>query len=298
VAGLPKNVKTFFAWMGGIFLLGGALFGAIKYVVHSETSELRTELGQLETKVAGLQDDSKKNQDALSKTNDKIDQLLSKALDRAFPEAKGAKPTQGAIEKAGKIISLAKVLDVKIDRVVLAKYGTAVASLSEDPSLGPIAWSSLKQAVDYQSFLNKDFVPTPKNLTTWPDNDKYQTVLSIIVDPKRPPGKGAQVFYAGGYVQPENSARLESLIAPQNVSSKIGLFVVDGGSAIISLDEMYMKNVIIRNAYVLYQGGPVHLENVSFVNCMFDFTKSKPTINLSNTILQTASVNFSWVSPS
>lgn len=296
---LPKNVKKFLAWATGVLLLLGALFASIKYLVHSETSDLRTDVAQLGTKVAGLQDDLKKNQDALSKTNDKIDQLLSKALDRAFPEAKGAKPTQGALEGAGKIISLAKALDVKIDRMVLAKYGTAVANLSEDPSLGHIAWNSLKQAIDYQSFLNKDFVPTLKNLTPWPDNDQYRTSLSLLPDPSRPTGKAsAEVFYAGGYVKPEDSARLESLSKPQNVSSKIGLFVVEGGIDGVSLDGMYMKNVIVRNAHVVYNGGPVRLENVTFVNCIFDFTKSKPTINLSNTLLQAASVSFSAVSSS
>jgi outer membrane murein-binding lipoprotein Lpp len=298
VTDLPENAKKVFAWTAGVILLFGTLFGFIKYVVHSETSELRTAVAQLETKVASLEDDVKKNQEALSKTNDKIDQLLSKALDGAFPSARGAKPTRGALEKAEKIISLAKVIDVKIDRAVLAKYGTAVAQLSEDPSLGPIAWSSLKQAIDYQSFLNKDFVPTPNSLTPWPNTGQYQTSLSLLPNPSFPNTHASlHVFYAGGYVKPEDSARMELLSKAQKASSKIGLLVVEGGVDGIALDGMYMKNVMVRNAHVIYNGGPVRLENITFVNCTFDFTKSKPTIDLGNTILQATSVNFSTVSP-
>jgi hypothetical protein len=60
----------------------------------------------------------------------------------------------------------------------------------------------------------------------------------------------------------------------------------------IVLDGAYMKNVIIRNARLIYNGGVTKLENVYFVNCTFDLGKNKPTLDFSQAILQADSVNF------
>jgi hypothetical protein len=57
-----------------------------------------------------------------------------------------------------------------------------------------------------------------------------------------------------------------------------------------------MKNVIIRNAEVTYNGGSVRLENVAFVNCKFFFTKSKPTIKFGEAVMQANAVSYSTIS--
>src|SRR5215831_16847086 len=119
----------------GIATLLAFVFGCVKYVVHSETSDLRTAIGRTVDDVARIKDDVKTNRDDISKTNDKIDQMLNKALDRAFPNSKGAKPTRGTLKDAGNVITVAQSLNMKLDATVLARYGSSVARLSEDPSL-------------------------------------------------------------------------------------------------------------------------------------------------------------------
>lgn len=297
---LPRSAKSIFAWVTGIVLLLGTLFACVKYMVHAETSELRADVGILKTNVATLRDDLHKLDGDLSKTNNKIDQLLNKALDKAFPGTKGVVPTRGTLESAERVIALARVLDLKLDHVVLARYGSSVARISEDPTVGNVAWSSLKQAVDYRSFLNKDFVPTPKDLTVWPDKRGfYRPSINLVGEiPNSEKKPAVNIFFAGGIVRSEDSARLELLSNPQKSGSEIGLYVVEGGHMAIGLDNANMKNVVIRNAEVVYNGGPVRLENVAFVNCTFVFTKNRPTINLGETILQANSINFSTVSPS
>jgi hypothetical protein len=86
---------------------------------------------------------------------------------------------------------------------------------------------------------------------------------------------------------------LEPLEAAQAAPSEIGLFVVEGGTDSIVLDGMYMKNVVLRNAKVIYEGGPVRLENVYFIKCSFTFASTPTVLAFEEAVLQTASVNFS-----
>ncbi len=292
---VSKFLKSIPTWLS-LFGLLAAMFGITKYVVHSETADLRMDIGIAKTDIAQLKDDVKTNHDDIGKTNDKIDRILSDVLNKAFPGT-GVKPTRGTLEKAQKVITLAQTLNLKLEPTALANYGKTIAGLSEDPSLGPMAWGSLKQAMDYRSFLNKDFVPSPKDLTPFPPNHPYHPSGAFIpVHPGRSE-VAIRVYIAGGYVNDENSARIELLSDPNTTSSGVGLFVIYGVSSAISLDGEYLKNVIVRDSHIVYKGGPVRLENVTFVNCTFTFTKSRPTISLGDAILQAAQVNFSTVAP-
>jgi hypothetical protein len=158
----------------------------------------------------------------------------------------------------------------------------------------PHAWETAQQYLDYRSFLNASFVPSPSKLTVWKDS-RYQANVNIKPNPvpsEHLPVRAFSVFFAGGYVSPQNSARLESFGNPQSESSGIGVFVIDGGADIVGLDGTYMKNVIIRNSEVEYDGGPVSLENVSFVNCKFHFQRTPLAIDLGKSILMSAMVSF------
>jgi hypothetical protein len=58
------------------------------------------------------------------------------------------------------------------------------------------------------------------------------------------------------------------------------------------IDTMEKLEVIVRNATITYSGGPLRLENVSFVNCSFILTDAPAARRLGQTILQSAPVNF------
>jgi hypothetical protein len=297
--------KRFFEWCGQVApatVVLGAIIGLIIYVIHVETSDLRHDSADMKARIADLESalkgTDKEFKDQLFKTNDRIDQVLSRALERTFPATRGTKPTVGSLEKGAQIISIAKATNSVIDRTVLAKYGSVVSEWSEDPLLSALAWRDLSEVANYRSFLNADFVPTPNDLTTWPENGNYRISVNTRPNPSvSGPALAFRILFSGGRVGPEYSARLETLSEPQSASSNVGLFVMQEGSDSLVLDGMYMKNVIVRNAHVFYGGGPVRLENVSFVNCIFTFVKNKPTIKLSNSILQASTVSFSTVSP-
>lgn len=263
------------------------LIGAIKYVIRSETADLRFDISKIKDNIADVQ---KRNDD----TNHRIDALLSDAMNKLVAAAKGTsgKKTKAALESGQQILELAKNANAKLRPEALQAFGAQAANLASDPALAPVAWRSFTEAVGYRTLLNVDYVPIPADLVSLPPEYHYRISINIRPDPTALPGAlSLNVFHPGGFVTEEDSARLETLSMHQS-PSKVRLFVINGGVDSIVLDGMYMKNVIIRNARVIYEGGPVQLENVSFVNCTFLLAQKQPVKQLGDAILQTASVDF------
>lgn len=285
------NWKNFFKWLGqaaSAVIVFGAIISVIIYVAHSETSDVRHDVADLKDNISDLKTE-------LKSTNDRIDVVLSQALLKLLPaSASKVKPTAQNLIKGQELIKIAKTVNAKLEPAALAKFGTQALALSQDPSLSPVAWRTVTQSVTYRSYLNADFIPKLNDLTPWPESDSYrQSVNTRPDDSKSTPPWSFIVYWGGGYVAEAQSARLESLARPQPQGSRIGFFVIEGGRDFIVLDGMHMKNVILRNARVIYEGGPIKLENVSFVNCTFDLRESGPTRRFSQTMLQATSINFS-----
>jgi len=83
--------------------------------------------------------------------------------------------------------------------------------------------------------------------------------------------------------------------------SKIGprylIMVVEGEHADVShfeiaLDNMLLRNAIIRNARFSYQGGPLILTNVYFVDCFFDVERVEQGQKFAKTLLASVATNF------
>lgn len=77
----------------------------------------------------------------------------------------------------------------------------------------------------------------------------------------------------------------------KNLNKKLGarVLIIEGQ---VSLDDMYLKNVIIRNSIVSYNGGPVSLENVTFVNCIFKLSNAAAPRHFADRLLEATEVSF------
>lgn len=120
-------------------------------------------------------------------------------------------------------------------------------------------------------------------------------MVTIIPNPEHPEyHKAFHVSFAGGHESSEKSARLERLDKPQPEGSEFAFYVVDGGLDTIVLDGAYMRHVVLRNADIQYDGGPIKLEDVYFVNCTFHsrFKLTPRTMDLSRQLLASASITF------
>jgi hypothetical protein len=220
-----------------------------------------------------------------------VPKIEAAVIERKLRESADDPLQQQNIRDTTRALIHAETSDIKLHPSVVESTGKKFIEASKK---SPDAWETAQQYLDYRSFLNSTFVPSPGQLTIWKDSH-YQTSLNVKPNPivgEHLPVRALSVSFAGGYVSPENSSRLEALSSPQSEGSGIGLFVVDGGADIIALDGMYMKNVIVRNSDVSYDGGPTRLENVYFVNCNFHFQRTPLAIDLGKAMLTSAPVSF------
>lgn len=159
-------------------------------------------------------------------------------------------------------------------------------------------WGVAQEYLDYRSFLNNDLAPRPTlptpGMYAW-HKSRYMDSLNIRPGDHRRPGliqRALSVTYAEGSAAPEESARLELLSRPQSVASNFGFIIIEGGVDSLALDNMYMKNVIMRNTDVFYDGGLTVLENVYFVNCRFHLGQTPTAAEFGKKVLSSPSVSF------
>ena len=162
----------------------------------------------------------------------------------------------------------------------------------------PQSWDAALAFFDCRTFLNTDLTPQLSNLKKVEPNTKGPYMFSLNLKPKSGTEHEKDVLAvtiatSDETTEPEESARLEQLSAPQSHGSRHSKIVVTGGADELLLDGQYLKNVTIINADVDYEGGPVRLENVLFINCRFHFVNQQPSRNLGQSILRAAIVNFS-----
>src|SRR5882672_2570564 len=220
---------------GAVATLFIALFEGIKYVIKSEVSEMRTDVGTLKEDIRTLTSDlAIKDQS----TNQRIDGLLKEALERAFPRPTSSKAElKGSLERVDGLLRIAKTENVKLDPELLARYGKQVAALSDEPVLSTAARQTLINLLDYRSFLNADFIPSLNQLTPATGKSKYRPSVSVLPNPEHPEWSAALgVYFAGGHATPEKSARLEFLSNPQPEGSEFAFFVIEGGMHALVLD--------------------------------------------------------------
>ena len=58
----------------------------------------------------------------------------------------------------------------------------------------------------------------------------------------------------------------------------IGILEASGGGMV--LDGWQLRNVIFQNVHIVYNGGPLIMNNVYFVNCTFEMKADKNTQGL------------------
>jgi hypothetical protein len=106
-----------------------------------------------------------------------------------------------------------------------------------------------------------------------------------------------QISYTGGLVPIDQAAVGEHIInparnpdikeAPQTV-----VFKANSQDEIAILDGHHLRNVVLINMTVYYGGGPVILENVSFVNCIFKLAQQDKCVSFGRSLFASNPITF------
>lgn len=161
--------------------------------------------------------------------------------------------------------------------------------MAKSPQLRAAAWNTIEHLAGYRSFLNIDKTPTFPDAK--PSHD-FSVDCRILKTPTASEVAGVEVGVYGTAPR-DKAALLYSLSRPPKLQSTVEFFIVSGKDCAIVLDGQGMRNVIIRDSVIEDNGGPVVLDHVYFVNCIFKMRQVPSSIKFSNAVLASAPVNFS-----
>jgi hypothetical protein len=151
------------------------------------------------------------------------------------------------------------------------------------------AWSALTGLLNYSSFLRTAYPSgeQPKLLSFSPIEYDIGGTHGLKLD--------VGMYSLGGMVPIKEAARAEHLYNPAPVSAsqapKIILIRGEPNQA-ITLDGHRLKNLVYVNMTIEYNGGPVVLENVSFVNCIFHLAQQPQCVDFSKSVFASAATTF------
>jgi hypothetical protein len=209
------------------------------------------------------------------------------AFERKLQQASDHPTMPQSIEDAKLITAQARAARVKIPQDTIHAAGTKFIKATQHT---PGAWEAALALIDYRTSLNAGYSPKPE--AVGPNTEEHQFAINIKPIPQGSTARPMRIFTAGGYAPPEDSARIETLDNPSVPGAGSRYLIVEDGTGVILLDGEHFKNVIVRDAFVEYGGGRVHLENVWFVDCMIRLTYQPNGQRLANAILESPAVTF------
>ncbi len=264
----PHGAKKFFFWLREwglvatnitiILTLLGLLLAAVYTVVHRVSAEATFE--------ANTSDHLKSIDNSLSSLRSSLSgtQLSSLSTRPINSET----PVQ-----VSRIISSATKAHETLGPDVIAD---AAAGFLQSASINPAAWKATSLLLDYKSTLNSALAPSTVSA------QPYMNVEAEFTGNE--PWIGRLAFI--GRVHGDRIAQLEELDHPHQANSpNVGpaYYVLNGGE--FDLDGLYLKNVIVKDALVVYRGGPVRIENTFFVDCHFRMEATPKTIRFAGAAL-------------
>jgi hypothetical protein len=305
---LEKSSKSFHFkkfvhdWWGpfaSILALIAALIAGLHFLVQPDIASVTTD-------VKGIHDDITRIDGSIKDTNQKIDTLLNKALDRAWqatiPTAPNATPstgknknTRGAIELGNSVVETANQLNLPLDKSV--PYGQNLLLLADsDSDLRAVAWRGANLVLGQQSLKNISFVPTPQPTT----DVRIRTIQSVWTLPgpvlgeitsmgallPRPQGAFSDKFEE---LYPKGKDHIQIHAVQQDLEPEF--ILVQRADAV--LDEFHLRRIIYKDSHIVYNGGRVDIRLVYFENCSFDIAPTEQGALFSKALLKNVPMSFS-----
>jgi hypothetical protein len=160
------------------------------------------------------------------------------------------------------VVRTATIDKVPIDPQLVNSAGKTFVDASRENS---DAWQTALALLTYRSFLNAPLIPPGKQYSFSTHYDapgmvKLGTVRSI-----------------GSAIAPDVSEW--RLLSAPNLNEKLATgpqyLLADG--FVLNLDNTYARKVIFINSRIIYNGGPIKLDDVYFINCTFEMS-AKPNV--------------------
>ena len=197
-----------------------------------------------------------------------------------------------AIELVTSAITYAKDNNLPADPNDISSAGMSFLDLGP---ARPKAWEAAQSYLAYRTTFNRDLTAV----------QSAQEIATTQVDPKLLSEQQSYTIHApdgfplptrlsfGGNVPAERAAQM-NLFGQENENANATrhdeVLLIDGGGFYI--DHIVMKHVIFRDSTIIYQGDPVVMEDVIFVNCTFLLNNAPSAIAFARQVFTNTAINF------
>ncbi len=199
---------------------------------------------------------------SIKKTLTELAPFLREATIKRMTEASNLTPRQlrEQLPDLKSLATTAKAENIAIKPEIVEAVGKKLVEAGDAD-----AWTTAIDFVNYKSFLNISLSVAIKNIL--PVGGTLTTHYHI----RSPQGMAAPRFQVAGVVPSAEAAHVFAMGTPNpDASLSMGNDWILGTGGAATLDGAQLKKVIFRNVYVVYDGGPLQMENVYFLNCTFD----------------------------
>lgn len=188
-------------------------------------------------------------------------------------------------ETAKEILAEARGTGQKLPTETVEQAGKSFVNAA---ATEPRAWAAALDLIAYRTTLN----PIPPTHGTGGGTVR-ETADTLAFGIAKVPGRPSPILREFAPFVPRDKAAILGPIGfdpNATVELQPSKLSAEGGS--VSLDGMQMRNVSFVGAEVHYAGGPVILENVAFVNCIFVFDNTPTGRRLGESVLADTQVSF------
>jgi hypothetical protein len=187
--------------------------------------------------------------------------------------------TKLQIQKLSAQIQAYKKSKVKLDSAILLRLNDNLNQIAagSNAELSQAAWKTKAELLSYKSSLNAQSAPSSAKATQLAPGQNVYEGYRFSLGIKLKPGEILyDPHFKAGFIPGPNdpccTVRLESLSNPQNPANGMAIYFLDLAGRTVILDGEFVRNVVFINGTIAYDGGPVRLENVYFVNCAFEIS--------------------------
>jgi hypothetical protein len=140
--------------------------------------------------------------------------------------------------------------------------------------------------VNYRSFLNAN-LPHPDASQATPGG-------TVVAEYEIPNANGPrpELFQSMNNLLPGEFAELNQIGKEKNGNLPFGPSMLFAKNGYFPLNNMHLRNVTLERCHVIYDGvSPVILENVYFVDCVFELVQADGSIKFGRALLTDAKVS-------
>jgi hypothetical protein len=185
----------------------------------------------------------------------------------------------------------------------VSKIGKSLISLSEsnDSGISTLAWNALVNLLSYRSFLNVENSPAAHEKFGPTLPGKWEITARFDVHIKKGEGPGSATATFPNKLVPGSQSFIYEPLNIGEIPVREGhafVRMTAEGPVRFAIDGYRLRNVIFDGVTIEYDGGPLIMENVYFVNCTFEVKPTNSTRQFTLAVLQSVPTSFSVSYPS